>query len=155
MCRDLLPTDIIGGAVYNPKDGELRFRKGPLFANIVLADEINRASPRTQSALLEAMSERQISADGTTYYLPSPFIVLATENPIEYQGTYPLPEAQLDRFAIQLVLGYPDEEAELKLLRIAAQYPPRDLRPILIATKGRIAEAGTICSRIKALLATF
>ena len=129
---DLLPTDIIGGAVYNPKDGELRFRKGPLFANIVLADEINRASPRTQSALLEAMSERQISADGTTYYLPSPFIVLATENPVEYQGTYPLPEAQLDRFAIQLILGYPDESAELKLLldRLHSD-PSRDLRPIL------------------------
>lgn len=129
---DLLPTDIIGSAVYNPKDGELRFRKGPIFANIVLADEINRASPRTQSALLEAMSERQISADGTTYYLPSPFIVLATENPVEYQGTYSLPEAQLDRFAIQLILGYPDEPAELKLLldRLHSD-PARDLHPIL------------------------
>ena len=129
---DLLPTDIIGSAVYNPKDGELRFRKGPIFANIVLADEINRASPRTQSALLEAMSERQISADGTTYYLPSPFIVLATENPVEYQGTYSLPEAQLDRFAIQLILGYPDESAELKLLldRLHSD-PARDLHPIL------------------------
>ncbi len=129
---DLLPTDIIGGAVYNPKDGELRFRKGPIFANIVLADEINRASPRTQSALLEAMSERQISADGATYYLPSPFIVLATENPVEYQGTYSLPEAQLDRFAIQLILGYPDERAELDLLldRLHGD-PGADLRPIL------------------------
>ena len=97
---DLLPSDIIGSAVYNPKTGELPFRKGPIFANIVLADEINRASPRTQSALLEAMSEKQISADGETFQLPRPFIVLATENPIEYQGTYPLPEAQLDRFAM-------------------------------------------------------
>ncbi len=113
---DLLPTDIIGGAVYNPKDGELRFRKGPIFANIVLADEINRASPRTQSALLEAMSERQISADGATYYLPSPFIVLATENPVEYQGTYSLPEAQLDRFLMRLSMGNPSFEVEKEIL---------------------------------------
>lgn len=129
---DLLPTDIIGSAIYNPKDGELRFRKGPIFANIVLADEINRASPRTQSALLEAMSERQVSADGETYYLPSPFMVLATENPVEYQGTYSLPEAQLDRFAVQLILGYPDEQAELKLLldRLHSD-PAKQLHPIL------------------------
>ncbi|NLZ63791.1 MAG: MoxR family ATPase [Lentisphaerae bacterium] len=128
---DLLPTDIIGSGIYNPKDGELRFRKGPIFANIVLADEINRASPRTQSALLEAMSERQISADGVTYPLPSPFIVLATENPIEYQGTYSLPEAQLDRFALHLVLGYPPAPAELQLLldRLHGD-PSQALRPI-------------------------
>ncbi len=128
---DLLPTDIIGSGIYNPKDGELRFRKGPIFANIVLADEINRASPRTQSALLEAMSERQISADGVTYHLPSPFIVLATENPVEYQGTYSLPEAQLDRFALQLILGYPDAGAELQLMldRLHGD-PSQTLRPI-------------------------
>ena len=115
---DLLPTDIIGSSIYNAKDGELRFRKGPVFTNILLADEINRASPRTQSALLEVMSEQQVSADGVTYVLESPFIVLATENPIEYQGTYELPEAQLDRFAMQLSLGYPDNEAEIQLLKI-------------------------------------
>lgn len=123
---DLLPSDIIGSAVYNPKTGELPFRKGPIFANIVLADEINRASPRTQSALLEAMSEKQISADGETFQLPRPFIVLATENPIEYQGTYPLPEAQLDRFAMQLLPGYPDDEAELKMLQDRLHEDPFD-----------------------------
>ena len=114
---DLLPSDIIGSNVYNPKSGELRFRKGPLFANIVLADEINRASPRTQSALLEAMSEKQVSDDGVSYALPQPFMVIATANPIEYQGTYPLPEAQLDRFAMQLILGYPGEKDELELMQ--------------------------------------
>ncbi|NMA42377.1 MAG: MoxR family ATPase [Oligosphaeraceae bacterium] len=114
---DLLPSDIVGSNVYNPKSGELRFRKGPLFANIILADEINRASPRTQSALLEAMSEKQVSDDGVTYALPRPFMVIATANPIEYQGTYPLPEAQLDRFAMQLMLGYPQEEDEMRLMQ--------------------------------------
>lgn len=129
---DLLPTDIIGSAVYHAADGELRFRPGPVFANIVLADEINRASPRTQSALLEAMSERQISADGTTYPLPVPFMVLATENPVEYQGTYALPEAQLDRFALQLILGYPDAEAELGLIMDRLHHEPSAaLKPIM------------------------
>lgn len=129
---DLLPSDIIGSAVYHAADGELRFRPGPVFANIVLADEINRASPRTQSALLEAMSERQVSADGTTYPLPVPFMVLATENPVEYQGTYALPEAQLDRFALQLILGYPDAEAELGLIMDRLHHEPSAvLQPIM------------------------
>jgi MoxR-like ATPase len=113
---DLLPADILGSSIYNPKNGEFVFREGPVFTNILLADEINRASPRTQSALLEAMSERQVSIEGRTMPLPHPFLVIATENPIEYQGTYSLPEAQLDRFSMQLELGYPDENYELEIL---------------------------------------
>jgi MoxR-like ATPase len=113
---DLLPSDILGNSIYNPQKGEFFFRPGPVFANILLADEINRASPRTQSALLECMSEKQVSLAGKTTLLPDPFLVIATENPVEYQGTYPLPEAQLDRFAVQLELGYPDEKAEMELL---------------------------------------
>lgn len=113
---DLLPADIIGSSVYNPTDGSFRFRSGPVFTNILLADEINRASPRTQSALLEAMSERQVSVEGKTTRLERPFLVIATENPVEYQGTYQLPEAQMDRFAMQLSLGYPDQKFELEML---------------------------------------
>ncbi|MDD5698674.1 MAG: MoxR family ATPase [Victivallaceae bacterium] len=113
---DLLPSDILGNSIYNQQKAEFFFRPGPVFANILLADEVNRASPRTQSALLECMSEKQVSIAGTTSVLPDPFVVIATENPIEYQGTYPLPEAQLDRFAMQIALGYPDEVAEMELL---------------------------------------
>jgi MoxR-like ATPase len=113
---DLLPSDILGCSIYNPREGLFDFRKGPVFANILLADEINRASPRTQSALLEAMNESQVSIESTTYQLAKPFIVIATENPIEYYGTYPLPEAQLDRFAMQLSLGYPGVEDETAML---------------------------------------
>jgi len=113
---DLLPSDILGNSIYNQQESKFFFRPGPVFANILLADEVNRASPRTQSALLECMSEKQVSIAGKTSMLPDPFMVIATENPVEYQGTYPLPEAQLDRFAMQLELGYPDEEAEMQLL---------------------------------------
>jgi MoxR-like ATPase len=113
---DLLPADILGSSIYNPQSGEFFFREGPIFTNILLADEINRASPRTQSALLEAMSERQVSIEGRTMPLAHPFLVIATENPIEYQGTYSLPEAQLDRFSMQLELGYPNETDELEIL---------------------------------------
>ena len=113
---DLLPADILGSFIYNPVDGEFRFRQGPIFCNVLLADEINRASPRTQSALLEAMSERQVTVEGTRHVLDEPFLVLATQNPVEYHGTYPLPEAQLDRFLMQLDLGYPDEAAEREML---------------------------------------
>ncbi|WET07732.1 MoxR family ATPase [Lentisphaerota bacterium ZTH] len=113
---DLLPSDILGNSIYNPQEGKFFFRPGPVFANILVADEINRASPRTQSALLECMSERQVSLEGKTNQLPSPFMVIATENPIEYQGTYPLPEAQLDRFAMQLELGYPNADFELEIM---------------------------------------
>ena len=113
---DLLPTDLTGLNVYNPKTGEFSFRKGALFTHILLADEINRATPRTQSGLLECMEERQISIDGETYPLPPPYFVIATQNPIETQGTFPLPEAQLDRFLIQLSIGYPDRKSEADII---------------------------------------
>jgi MoxR-like ATPase len=113
---DLLPTDILGSQVLNPKEGSFAFHKGPIFTNILLADEINRASPRTQSALLEAMNEAQATVDGVTHSLPSPFFVVATQNPSDYQGTYPLPEAQLDRFLLRIGVGYPGADAELAML---------------------------------------
>lgn len=113
---DLMPSDIVGGPVYNPKDGSFTIHPGPVFANIVLADEINRANPRAQSALLECMEEGQVTLDGQTLPLPQPFAVLATQNPIDQAGTYPLPEAQLDRFLIRLSLGYPDPDTESSLV---------------------------------------
>jgi len=113
---DLLPSDITGVTIFNMKLGEFEFRQGPITANIVLADEINRGSPKTQSSLLEAMQEKQITVDGNTYRLPEPFMVLATQNPIEYEGTFPLPEAQIDRFSIRLSMGYPDFFDEKSLL---------------------------------------
>lgn len=113
---DLLPNDVTGVSVFNQKSGEFEFRAGPVFANVLLADEINRATPRTQSALLEAMSEAQVSADGVTRPLPTPFIVLATQNPVEFEGTFPLPEAQLDRFMMRLSLGYPTFADERNVL---------------------------------------
>ena len=109
---DLLPGDITGGVIYNQKRGEFEFRPGPLFTNLVLADEVNRAPPKTQAALLEVMQERQVTIEGTTYPVPQPFVVLATQNPIELEGTYPLPEAQLDRFIMRLRVGYPNPEEE-------------------------------------------
>jgi MoxR-like ATPase len=123
---DLLPTDILGSSVYNPSDGGFSFKAGPVFTNVLLADEINRASPRTQSALLEAMSERQASIEGTTHPLPSPFLVVATQNPAEFHGTYPLPEAQLDRFAMRIDLGYPTAEHEVDVLFSQAHHHPLD-----------------------------
>ena len=114
---DLLPNDVTGVSVYNQKTGDFEFRAGPAFVHILLADEINRATPRTQSALLEAMGERQITADGVTRVLPRPFLVLATQNPIEYEGTFPLPEAQMDRFLMKLRLGHPTLEEERRILR--------------------------------------
>lgn len=113
---DLLPNDITGVSIFNQKSGEFEFRPGPLFVNILLADEINRATPRTQAALLEAMQEQQVTVDGTTYDLPRPFLVLATQNPIEYEGTFPLPEAQLDRFLMRLSMGYPTHAEERQIL---------------------------------------
>lgn len=113
---DMLPTDVTGVSVFNQKTLEFEFRPGPLFSQIVLADEINRATPKTQSALLEAMEEKQITVDGTTYPLATPFMVLATQNPIEYEGTFPLPEAQLDRFLMRIQLGYPSKSAEMMVL---------------------------------------
>ncbi|ASS76774.1 AAA family ATPase [Tumebacillus algifaecis] len=113
---DLLPSDVTGVSIYNQKINEFEFRPGPIMGNIILADEINRTSPKTQSALLEAMEEHNVTVDGTTYKLPSPFLVMATQNPIEYEGTFPLPEAQLDRFLLKLNLGYPTPEEEVDLL---------------------------------------
>ena len=118
---DVLPTDITGASIFNQKTGEFEFREGPVFHQVVLADEINRATPRTQSALLEAMGERQVTIDGTTYPMARPFIVIATQNPIEHEGTFPLPEAQLDRFLIRMSVGYPsfpDENTMLERLRL-------------------------------------
>jgi MoxR-like ATPase len=123
---DLLPTDVLGSSIYDQRDGSFTFRPGPVFTHVLLADEINRASPRTQSALLEAMSERQASIEGTTRALPEPFLVLATQNPVEFHGTYPLPEAQLDRFGMRLEIGYPDADHELAMLYAQAEHHPLD-----------------------------
>jgi MoxR-like ATPase len=114
---DLLPSDVLGVSVYNPENREFEFRPGPIFANVVLADEINRTTPRTQSALLEAMNEAQVSMDGKTQPLPQPFFVIATQNPVEHHGTYPLPESQLDRFLMRIKMGYPSHETEREILR--------------------------------------
>ena len=139
---DLLPSDITGSRIFNQRSGEFEFRPGPLFANVILADEINRATPRTQAALLEAMEERQVTADGVTLPLPRPFLVLATQNPIELEGTFPLPEAQLDRFLLQLGLGYPSAaEEEAILLRVGDADPLAGLEPVLDAGDlGRLQE---------------
>jgi MoxR-like ATPase len=123
---DLLPSDILGAQVLNPKEGTFSFHRGPVFTNVLLADEINRASPRTQSALLEAMSESQATVDGTTHPLPAPFFVIATQNPVDYQGTYPLPEAQLDRFLLRIGVGYPAPADELRMLFSRQRSNPLD-----------------------------
>jgi len=129
---DLLPSDVTGINYFNQKTQEFQFRPGPIISQVVLADEINRATPRTQSALLEAMQERQITVDGETYPLPRPFLVLATQNPIELEGTFPLPEAQVDRFLIKLPIGYPTEaEEHALLLRFAREDPLEDLAPVV------------------------
>src|SRR6202007_2810933 len=132
----LLPTDITGVSSFNQKTAEFEFRPGPIFAQIVLGDEINRATPRTQSALLEAMAERRVSADGQTYTLKPPFLVIATQNPIDHEGTFPLPEAQLDRFLIRLSLGYPTIEEEGKMLmRLQHGHPIDDLGTVVPAAE--------------------
>jgi len=129
---DLLPSDVTGGFVYNPKNGEFDFRKGPIFTNILLADEVNRTTPRTQSALLECMQEYKVSVDGRTFVLPQPFMVVATQNPIEYQGTYPLPEAQIDRFLMKIDVGYLPVEDEVKVISgQRGSHPIEALKPVL------------------------
>jgi MoxR-like ATPase len=131
---DLLPNDITGSSVFNPKTTEFEFRPGPLFAQIVLADEINRATPRAQSALLEAMAERKVTADGNNYELTPPFLLIATQNPIDHEGTFPLPEAQLDRFLIRLSLGYPQFEHEVSMLqRLQSSHPIETLEAVASA----------------------
>jgi MoxR-like ATPase len=133
---DLLPTDVTGVSVFNQKTAEFEFRPGPIFAQTVLADEINRATPRTQSALLEAMAERHVTVDGQTYKLKVPFLVLATQNPVDHEGTFPLPEAQLDRFLVRLSLGYPGLEEEGKMLeRLQRAHPIDELTPVVSAAE--------------------
>ncbi|MBN9389928.1 MAG: MoxR family ATPase [Chloroflexi bacterium] len=128
---DLLPNDVIGISIYNQKSGEFEFHPGPVFSTILLGDEINRATPRTQSALLEAMAERQVSVDGKSRQLPRPFLVMATQNPIEYEGTFPLPEAQLDRFMIKLQIGYPDPADERLMVRSQQGRHPIESLPVV------------------------
>ncbi len=131
---DLLPSDILGVSVYNQKELDFVYKKGPIYAQVVLADEINRASPKTQSSLLEAMEERQVTMDGNTYKIEEPFIVLATQNPIEYEGTFSLPEAQLDRFMMKIQIGYPDKAHELRIFnKIDNRIKAEDLLPVLSA----------------------
>ena len=131
---DLLPSDLTGVQIYNQKEATFEFRPGPLHHQIVLMDEVNRATPKTQSALLEAMEERQVTVDGETHHLPHPFLVVATQNPIEQEGTYPLPEAQLDRFLIKTSLGYPPREAEISVLKDqTVKHPIESLQPVLSA----------------------
>ena len=146
---DLLPSDLTGINFYNQKTGEFQFREGPLFSNIILADEINRATPRTQSSLLEAMEERQISVDGTTTRLEEPFMVMATQNPLESYGTFPLPEAQLDRFIMQIPMGYPNREGEREILhRFAADNPLLTLESV--CTKEELAAMQKQCEEVYA-----
>jgi MoxR-like ATPase len=131
---DLLPSDVTGVNVFNQRSNEFEFRPGPVFANILLVDEINRASPKTQAALLECMQERQVTVDGVSYQLPPPFMVMATQNPIEYEGTYPLPEAELDRFTMRIAIGYPPLADEAKMLSVQATDTPLDrLEPVASA----------------------
>ena len=145
---DLLPADITGTRIYNQKDGAFSFIKGPAFTNILLSDEINRATPRTQSALLECMEERQITEGGVTYRLEEPFLVIATQNPVETQGTFPLPEAQLDRFLIKLSLGYPDEDEAVFLMeRFIHRQPLAEITPV--AQANEVAEAVKLCTECK------
>jgi len=133
---DLLPSDVLGVSVYSPKRNEFEFKPGPIFANIVLADEINRTTPKTQSALLEAMNEGQVTIENVTYKLPRPFMVLATQNPIEHHGTYPLPESQLDRFLMRIEVGYPDAAAEKAILkRYSKSEHQRSAEPVLSPTE--------------------
>ncbi len=154
---DLLPSDVVGVTVWNRSTGGFDFRPGPIFAAIVLGDEINRASPKTQSALLEAMAEQQVTVDGTTYPLARPFMVIATQNPIEHEGTYPLPESQLDRFLMRVTVGYPDRDAELEVLDAHGrgdQLP--ELRAVATAADllamARIADAVLVSPQIKSYL---
>jgi MoxR-like ATPase len=146
---DLLPADVVGTNVYDPREREFEFRPGPVFANVVLVDEINRASPKTQSGLLECMQERRVTVDVQTHELARPFLVLATQNPIEYEGTYPLPEAQLDRFMVRISLGYPDRAAEAGMLA-AHETGDRVLTLRPVATAAEILAAQDAAGRVRA-----
>lgn len=145
---DLLPTDITGTNIWNPRSGEFEFLPGPVFANVLLADEINRATPRTQSALLEVMEEKQVTVDGVSRNVPAPFFVIATQNPIEYQGTFPLPEAQMDRFTLSLTLGYPAAVEELQMLeRLSDSFAVEDLQPCI--SLEQVQELRRLCAAVK------
>lgn len=145
---DLLPTDVTGTNIWNPKSGEFEYLPGPVFTNILLADEINRATPRTQSALLEVMEEQQVTVDGVSRKVPVPFFVIATQNPIEYQGTFPLPEAQMDRFTLSLTLGYPTEAEELQMLqRLQDGVTVNYLQPCI--TLAELQELRRLCAAVK------
>ncbi|MBE9122532.1 MoxR family ATPase [Tychonema sp. LEGE 07199] len=145
---DLLPTDITGTNIWNPRSGEFEFLPGPVFANVLLADEINRATPRTQSALLEVMEEKQVTVDGISRSVPAPFFVIATQNPIEYQGTFPLPEAQMDRFTLSLTLGYPAALEELQMLeRLSDTFAVEDLQPCI--SLSQVQELRRLCAAVK------
>jgi MoxR-like ATPase len=137
---DLMPSDVTGSSIFNQRSGDFEFRPGPIFTNLLLGDEINRAPPKTQAALLEAMQERQVTIEGRTNTLERPFLVIATQNPIEYEGTYPLPEAQLDRFLFRIDVGYPDEAGERAILRLAH----RGVRPPSLGAIERVASAGDL-----------
>lgn len=143
---DLLPSDVVGVSVFEQRESRFKFHPGPLFANVILADEINRTAPRTQSALLEAMNDFQVSVDGHTHKLPHPFIVLATENPIEYAGTYPLPEAQLDRFLLRVSVGYPDRDSELAMLKGHKLAHPIDTLEPVITSEEVLQLQELVCS---------
>ncbi len=138
---DLLPSDVTGASIFNQKTVEFEFREGPLFANVVLADEVNRTTPRTQASLLEAMAEGSVSVDGTTYQLTKPFIVIATQNPVDHEGTFPLPEAQLDRFLMKFNLGYPAMQDELDMLgKLQMQHPIDTISPVVSAEQIRACQ---------------
>lgn len=138
---DLLPSDVTGTSIFNQKTGEFEFRSGPVFTQILLADEINRATPRTQASLLEAMAESRVTADGVTHTLEAPFVVIATQNPVDHEGTFPLPEAQLDRFMMKFSLGYPSMEEELRMLELMQhQHPVETLQPVATAEQIRAAQ---------------
>src|SRR5262247_2556151 len=143
---DLLPSDVIGLSVYNQHSSQFEWKPGPVFANVVLADEINRTTPKTQSALLEAMAERHVTVEGTTHSLPSPFIVLATQNPIEHHGTYPLPESQLDRFMLRLRIGYPASEDEKQILRDREFVDPLDELSAVMSASDVVAIQESVAS---------
>jgi MoxR-like ATPase len=145
---DLMPSDVTGSSIYNQRDADFEFRPGPIFANLLLADEINRAPPKTQAALLEAMQERQVTSEGTTRRLGPPFLVLATQNPIEYEGTYPLPEAQLDRFLLRMSVGYPEREDEWRVLANRAERRTDEVELDPIVDRETLLEMQRVCEDV-------
>jgi len=148
--NDLLPSDLLGFSLFNPRDNSFSFKPGPVFSNVVLADEINRTTPKTQSALLEAMNDARVTIDGTTYPLPEPFLIIATQNPVEYHGTFPLPEAQLDRFLIRLKIGYPDAGREKEIIRGRDLYAlAGKLDPVLSAADVRALQSAAEAVRVE------